>query len=88
MKLINFLKVYYKIQENLFQFQQQNNTQISSKNIYKVFLEKFENFLNQNSADSETRLFKIKIYFNEGRRFCFFFSSETYIAKIMCFCDL
>jgi hypothetical protein len=46
---------------DLFEFQQQNNTQISSTSIYKVFLEKFENFLNVNGGDSETRCLKLKL---------------------------
>ncbi|CAF1201369.1 unnamed protein product [Adineta ricciae] len=46
---------------DLFEFQQQNNTQISSISIQKVFLEKFENFLNQNGADQETRCLKLKL---------------------------
>jgi len=46
---------------DLFEFQQQNNTQISSTSIHKVFVEKFENFLNMNGSDSETRRLKLKL---------------------------
>jgi monoamine oxidase len=46
---------------DLFEFQQQNNTQLSSISIQKVFVDKFENFLNQNGADQETRCLKLKL---------------------------
>lgn len=46
---------------DLFEFQQQNNTQISSTSIHKVFLEKFENFVNLNGGDKETRCLKLKL---------------------------
>jgi hypothetical protein len=46
---------------DLFEFQQQNNTQISSTSIHKVFLEKFENFVNVNGGDQETRCLKLKL---------------------------
>ncbi|CAF0728225.1 unnamed protein product [Adineta steineri] len=46
---------------DLFEYQQQNNTQISSTSIHKVFLEKFENFVNLNGGDQETRCLKLKL---------------------------
>ncbi|CAF3525593.1 unnamed protein product [Rotaria socialis] len=46
---------------DLFEFQQINNTQLSSSSIHKVFLEKFENFLNSNAGDNGTRSLKLKL---------------------------
>ena len=46
---------------DLFELQQQTYTQISSTSIHKVFLEKFENFLNMNGSDSATRGLKLKL---------------------------
>jgi len=46
---------------DLFEYQQEHQTQISSISIQKVFSEKFENFLNTNGSDSETRCLKMKL---------------------------
>ena len=46
---------------DLFEFQTQNQQQLSSASIQKVFREKFENFLNLNGSDSETRRLKQKL---------------------------
>lgn len=46
---------------DLFEYQQMNNQQLSSTSIYKVFLEKFENFLNDNGSDQATRQLKSKL---------------------------
>ena len=46
---------------DLFEGDTQSNKQISSTNVQKVFLEKFENFLNLNGSDSETRRLKLKL---------------------------
>jgi monoamine oxidase len=46
---------------DLFQYEKQTNQQLSTTSIQKVFLEKFENFLNLNGADSETRRLKLKL---------------------------
>jgi monoamine oxidase len=46
---------------NLFEFQTHHQQQLSSASIQKVFLEKFDNFLNLNGSDSETRRLKLKL---------------------------
>ncbi|CAF0724806.1 unnamed protein product [Rotaria sordida] len=46
---------------DLFEYQQKNNTPISSISIQKVFMEKFSNFLNSNGEDNETRSLKLKL---------------------------
>lgn len=46
---------------DLFEIQQMNNQQIPTASIHKVFMEKFENFLNVNGSDDETRRLKLKL---------------------------
>lgn len=46
---------------DLFEFQTQHQQQLSSASIQKVFREKFENFLNLNGSDIETRGLKQKL---------------------------
>ncbi|UJR33849.1 hypothetical protein I4U23_021271 [Adineta vaga] len=56
-----FFETLLQDTRDLFELQQQNNNQISSTSIHKVFLERFENFLNQNGSDQETRCLKLKL---------------------------
>lgn len=46
---------------DLFEFQQQSMTQLSTSSVHKVFSEKFENFMNTNGSNSETRSLKLKL---------------------------
>ena len=46
---------------DLFEFEQQTSTQMSSASVYKVFSEKFQNFLNSNGGNDEARVLKLKL---------------------------
>ena len=46
---------------DLFELQEQNNQQLCSTSIQKVFMEKFENFISSNNSDAATQRLRLKL---------------------------